>query len=572
MKMRDISAKWKLLIIALLGPLLLAAILSWQRIDNIKTSAIENIVDKSKTIVLMAEATRNQMARKLQLGLIKPFGELDPANVVEAVPVVTAMQTAAVNAEAAGYVFRAPKVSPRNPKNTPTAEELEYLNRLREGNLAELVIVKDNEVRYLKPIKLTEDCMFCHGDPAGKKDPIGGTKEGWKTGEMHGAFEIISSLDGTNATIRKAAMNVVLLTIAILAAITVAVWFLAQQSIVKPLKQASAYIKTIAAGNLTAQLGWEGNDEIGMMVKDLARMAGQLRQMISSILSSSATLREESAQLTKGSSTILDSTRNLNGRSNSVAAAAEEMSSNMNTVAAATEEAATNIAMVSQSTEDMASTIREIAANTAQTQEITAKAVSRSESASHRVDQLGEAATRIGKVTETITEISGQTNLLALNATIEAARAGEAGKGFAVVANEIKELARQTADATMEIKSHIEGIQDQTKSTVTEIQEISRVIREINEIVVIVAAAVEEQNVTTSEIAENITQATLGIQEVTENVSQSSIVADEVARDISQVNHESNDIAQLSSNLNDQTERLNRLSNELDSLMKVFIV
>jgi methyl-accepting chemotaxis protein len=71
------------------------------------------------------------------------------------------------------------------------------------------------------------------------------------------------------------------------------------------------------------------------------------------------------------------------------------------------------------------------------------------------MDQLGAAANSIGKVIETITDISEQVNLLALNATIEAARAGEAGKGFAVVANEIKELAKQTAAATQDIKEKI---------------------------------------------------------------------------------------------------------------------
>jgi len=73
--------------------------------------------------------------------------------------------------------------------------------------------------------------------------------------------------------------------------------------------------------------------------------------------------------------------------------------------------------------------------------------------------ELGMAAQTVDKVTEAITEIFEQTNLLALNATIEAARAGEAGKGFAVVANEIKELAKQTATATHNIKQQIEGVQ-----------------------------------------------------------------------------------------------------------------
>nr|WP_320011745.1 methyl-accepting chemotaxis protein [uncultured Desulfobulbus sp.] len=83
--------------------------------------------------------------------------------------------------------------------------------------------------------------------------------------------------------------------------------------------------------------------------------------------------------------------------------------------------------------------------------------MSQAGSASSQVNELGLAAQEIGKVVEAITEISEQVNLLALNATIEAARAGDAGKGFAVVANKIKELARQTAEATGEIKRRYRG-------------------------------------------------------------------------------------------------------------------
>lgn len=570
MKISDISIKWKVLAIALTGPLIVASLLAYQRVEDIRDSAITNIVDKSKAIVLMAEATRNQMARKLELGLIKPFEEIPPGKVVEAVPVVTAMQTAAVNAEKAGYTFRSPKVSPRNPANEPTAEELEYLNKIKKENLDELVIIKDDEVRYLKPIKLTSDCLFCHGDPKGKKDPTGGTMEGWKAGETHGAFEIISSLDATNSKIVQAKLSVLLWTAGILAFIAGLVWFLLQSNIIKPLDKASEYIRTIAKGDLSSRLEPSSQDEFGQMVINIDNMAIQLRKMIGSITESSTTLQDASAQLGLASEGITSGTHELNDRSTSVAAAAEEMSSNMNSVAAATEEASTNIALVAQSTEDMSSTIREIAQKTAQTQEITSTAVSQAETASHHVNELGDAAMQIGKVTETITEISEQTNLLALNATIEAARAGEAGKGFAVVANEIKDLAKQTAEATFEIKNQIDGIQDRTESTVTEIQEISRVIGEINDIVIMVASAVEQQNATTTEIAENISQATQGIQEVTENVSQSSLVADEVAQDINQVSQESMDIAGESKILNERAATLQSLSDQLKQVVSTF--
>ena len=89
-----------------------------------------------------------------------------------------------------------------------------------------------------------------------------------------------------------------------------------------------------------------------------------------------------------------------------------------------------------------------------------------------------------------------------------------------MVANEIKELARQTADATQEIKGKIDSIQNSSAGTVTEIEQISKVINDVNEIVTSIAASVEEQSVTAKEIANNVSQASKGIQEVNENVAQ----------------------------------------------------
>ena len=86
--------------------------------------------------------------------------------------------------------------------------------------------------------------------------------------------------------------------------------------------------------------------------------------------------------------------------------------------------------------------------------------------ATPKIEQLGSAANDIGKVIDEIQDIAEQTNLLALNATIEAARAGDAGKGFAVVATEVKELAKQTAAATEDIRKRIVGIQGSTAEAV----------------------------------------------------------------------------------------------------------
>jgi methyl-accepting chemotaxis protein len=572
MKMRDMSIRWKVLILALAGPVVIALIMGWQRAGDTRAAAEQTVIDKSKAIVLMAEATRNEMARKLEMGVIKPFDQIEPSKVIEAVPVVTAMQTAAMNAEKSGYTFRVPKVSPRNPKNEPTPFELEVLKELESGKVTEKVVITKDEVRYFKPIKLTKECLFCHGDPKGKVDPTGGKLEGWKEGEIHGAFEIISSMAEVNKEIGKTTMIIALWTMVILVTAFVVTWFLLDRSVIRPLKYSSQEIKKIADQDLTGEIVVGSKDEFGAMGSDLQQMKNTLQEVIRGIVRSADTLDEKAGSLGASAEQLAAGSGEMNARSMSVATAAEEMSSNMSSVAAATEEASTNIALVANATKGMAQTITEIAKNTESARRITANAVTEAMSASAKVDELGLAASKIGKVTETITEISEQTNLLALNATIEAARAGEAGKGFAVVANEIKDLARQTANATGEIKTQIDGIQESTSETISRINKITNVITEVNETVGVIVKAVEEQNKTTLEIAENISQATLGIQEVTENVGQSSVVADEVARDINTVSGASAEVAQQSENTKSDAVRLRELAKELRRMVGEFKV
>ncbi len=569
---RDISIKWKILTLALAGPVVIAVIFSWQRATDIRTHAEQAMIAKSKAIVQMAEATRTEMAKKLQVGVIVPFDKLDSTNIIEAVPVVTAMKTAALNAQHSNYQFRVPKVKPRNPANEPTPLELEVLDELKTRKINEKILITSNEIRYFKPIVLTEDCMFCHGNPAGKTDPTGGIMEGWKVGEIHGAFEIISSMEATNKQVKATIFSIAIWTMAILAFCCFCSWLLLNTNIVKPLKISSAEIKKIADKDLTGTPQVTGNDEFGTIGRALQNMKKQLQTVIIAIINGADKLDDRSQSLSSSAAQLSSNSDEMKSRSISVAAAAEEMSSNMNSVAAATEEASTNIALVATATEGMSQTFSEIAKNTKSAQSITANAVHEAQSASAKVNELGIAASRIDKVTETITEISDQTNLLALNATIEAARAGEAGKGFAVVANEIKELAKQTATATGEIKSQITGIQTSTAETIRQIEQITAVINEVNDIVTVIVDAVEEQNQTTIEIAENIAQATQGIQEVTENVSQSSTVADEVAHDIHTVSNSSTEVAGQSGQMQQNALELLQLAKELRALMQDFKV
>jgi methyl-accepting chemotaxis protein len=342
--------------------------------------------------------------------------------------------------------------------------------------------------------------------------------------------------------------------------------------IVKPIKQTAVMLQDIAEGegDLTMRLQVTTEDEIGDMAKWFNLFIDKLQSIIGQIANDANTLNESSTQLSSIAGQMTTGAEGISKQSEQVAASAAEMSDNMNSVAAASEQAATNVDRVASATEEMTATVNEIAQNSEKARTISETAVSRAGNASVKVNELGHAAGEIDKVTEVITQISEQTNLLALNATIEAARAGEAGKGFAVVANEIKELAQQTAKATLEIKDRIRGIQVSTEDTVDQISEISGVINDVNEIVSTIAAAVEEQAVTSQEISDNVAQGSQGIQDVNVNVVKSSTVAGNISGGIGDVNMGIRNIADSSGEVSNSASGLAQLSENLKKLVDQF--
>lgn len=348
--------------------------------------------------------------------------------------------------------------------------------------------------------------------------------------------------------------------------------YLIAVSVARPIKDVVQGLKDAAEGegDLTKRIYVNSEDEVGdlaswfnifiekvqVIIRDVAGYAGQIK-------TSSSDLYGISVTMATGANQTME-------RSHSVASASEEMSANMVSVASAMEETSTNVNMVATATEEMSVTINEIAQNAEKARGVTDNAVAQAREASDQVDELGRVALGIEKFIETVTEISEQVNLLALNATIEAARAGDAGRGFAVVANEIKELAKQTAAATGEIKNQVASIKSSTQFTVSKIGAITTVVGEVSDIVSMIATAVEEQSATTREIASNVSEASIGIGDVNVRVSQSNTVAADIAKEIAGVTHEAGNMSEGSTQVKVNAEEMAKLANHLDESVGKF--
>ena len=317
--------------------------------------------------------------------------------------------------------------------------------------------------------------------------------------------------------------NITVFLIALLASVAIAL--LLSGKIVGALLNAIRTAASISNGQLTNVIDTNVADESGDLLRALASMQGNLRQLIAHIGSNAQKSGASCATMSSALNQITQSVAGQNDATATVAAAAEQMSVSINNIHANADDALA----VNQASSELAVQGRTIIQKAADEMIRIAGTV---KEAANVVERVGQQSNEISSIVRVIREVADQTNLLALNAAIEAARAGEAGRGFAVVADEVRKLAEKTSSSAEEISRMITAIQSSSDVAVNSIHH-----------------AVQQVETTATLAGE----ARSSIERIQANVGQSTNFAHDISSALSEQSQASTLIAQ-------QVESITRMS------------
>ncbi len=386
------------------------------------------------------------------------------------------------------------------------------------------------------------------------QDPEG-AEEADPTTHVYMIYDL-SRLKGIYATARSEAM--VIIAISTIIALLFALWL--GSVLTRPIHRVVAVLKDIAEGegDLSVRLRSDTQDELGELCGWFNTFVGKLNDLITRIDKTSNLLNKQLRSLTANIELLQNNVNTTdrafhdvsqvgeslrtsiheinNGTETShtemekVADGARKMSDNIYEVSNSVQQSNRNLADIASAVERLSNTFQDIARNMEHSSVTTNNAASLSHKATENVRILNDHARNISSFMNIIDAISKQTNLLALNATIEAASAGDAGKGFAVVANEVKDLAKQTAQAVKEIAARVHEIQQSTAITIEAIGEISKVMAEVSNINAGIVSTIEEQATTVQDIHQNLDNTSHEASAISDSVKNSLDIAIRVSQ------------------------------------------
>ena len=457
----------------------------YERTESLVTAGLE---EKMRAMLVQAESTTDSMGllveaqafdypRLLQELQAKGLSNYRDTTFYQTVPVVASWAAIRQSIEGTPIQFRIVRDQPRNPSNAPAnAFERDLLDKVQKGGASSVFVIDEKLglAAYARPVRMSQSCMVCHGDPATSrtgngKDVLGFSMEGWKPGEARGAYILTVPVSEINGPVRDGVARAVM-------------WAL----------PAAVLILVLSAAFVV-------------------RINRRLNATTASLEASSAELTDMSQQVSNTGVELAEGASEQAATLEETSASLEELSA----VTKANADAASGAKAISQE-----------ALGSAQS------GLAHMQRMQHAMVEIQQASDRVSRIIRTIDEIAFQTNILALNAAAEAARAGEAGLGFAVVADEVRSLARRSTDAARETASIIEeslararegsdicaDVQVQLDNIGEQIERLDDTVRKISQASFEQSQGIDMINVAVSQFSE-VTQANAANAESSANSS-----------------------------------------------------